>query len=1123
MESDEDIERSAAFDEMLRTRAAAPLENENQPKHLNTIRLLHEVFRGSSVEPANDTTDTTTLSSTDADLDQLSRLPERIGRFEILRLLGRGGFGTVYLAEDPLLNRQVALKAIHSHLLLDPNMRRRALREREAMARLQHPNIIPVWEASEDGDQLFIVSEYCAGKSLAQWLVEHSGPLDGGMVAQWVYRLADAVAHSHSRGVIHRDLKPGNILLDPQLHLPASEPRPMERLEPRLSDFGLAKILDKSNQEDASILTQAGLFVGSLEYASAEQVKGHSAAIGPATDVYALGVLLFQLLTGQLPHVATSRYELARRICEDHARFSNEQAAIVPKDLQAITLRAMARDKSDRYASADDLRDDLGRYLQGQPVLARPVSLLEKLTRLAYRRPAVTLLASACCLLALMYFYNLVISNHRLSVQSQELKLALEHANEQRTEAEHQRLIAQDGQKSLNKLVYRDLLKSAFDQWQQHNYIGLHDSLERLRAPHPPTMEWHHLRMQLDSSYHVFDLQDDPVQALAWHAADRQLLSIGESGRLRRWLPSSPAAIADQQTAIGAHSIAIHPDGQTIAMPEYLSADKNSPSVSPGSKASRITFWNSRDAGRLDVILQNHSRTVESLEYSPDGRWLAGGPRYANVIITDLENQESFALKSLRRNRQVLFSPESDRVAINSAHGMIGIHDLNSRQLITTIKNEQSGDLKAIYSMAWLPGRNAIVVNGGNERLQVYSAEDGRRIADAHADMEAESIAVSPDCRRVVLGDNQGFARLFDIEALMAGSEDKIALSPVMRVLNGKITDMIFIDDDRFVAADAEGNMIQWRAPASPVALELAESYRKLTWHDDQHLWLFSRTGDPIRFAELDGNSLKLSSESPSHVELEIARTQNARHIAMASMSGKITIVDAQTGRPVSSCQLPTANAIAQHVPVSDVLQFSADGQLLFTTGENNSLCVIRVRDGEIVWSKSFTNSGYSLAEDAAHNTLFWGGGFEELMFFETTAGKLRGEHVAGNGSVSLLVNNYRNELISGHQDGTVRTRSLKLDSSPVIHRLSRTGIMALAMTPDHRTLITGDEEGVVRIADDEIVPFGILYRSNLVNPEVTSMQWSPDRKRLAALIMSMKNTNSEVVIFESGLTGNAQ
>ena len=1105
MESEDDIERTEAFDELLRGHGASQFTGEIDSKRMQTIRLLHEVFRAEG---------TPLGSSVDAE----TPLPVSVGRFQVQRMLGRGGFGTVYLAADPLLNRLVALKLIHGHLLLDPAIRQRALREREAMARLQHPNIVPVWEAGEDRDQLFIISEYCSGQTLAEYLAEHPEPMDGIAAARWAVRLADAVAHSHQRGVIHRDLKPGNILLDPLTQPTIDKSSP--QFEPRLSDFGLAKILDNSTANSDSAPTQAGLFVGSLEYASPEQVKGQTATIGTASDIYALGVLLFQLLTGRLPHSANSQYELARRICEEDARFPTDFLSTVPRDLQAITLRAMARRPSDRYASAEALREDLARYLSGQPVAARPVSLFELTIRLARKRPAITALASTCCLLSLMYLYMLIISNDRLSRQSQALKVALQHANEQRAEAEHQRLRAEAGQKSLNKLLYRESIKLAFDQWQQQNYIGLHDSLQRLGTQTPSTLELQYLQQQLGSTYFKFDLQGEPVQAIAWHPGHQQIFGISPTGRLRSWQPDRAAAVREHQTAIGAHSLAIHPSGETLALPQFLN---------PKAKTSNITLWNAVNAIQLNDRWQSHTTTVESLEFSPDGRWLAAGPRYSNVIITDLENEDSFAIRSNRRNRQVVFSPESDRIAVYTAIGKIEIIELATRSVATTIVNRFGSEPVGFYSMAWVPGHNAIVANARPERLQIYSAVDGKRMADAHAGLGAENIAVSPDGRRVVLGDSLGCIRLFDLQALLDGAgddaatADDVSITPSMRVLNGKITDIAFIDNESIVAADEEGNMMRLLLPKPQPNLVFHDSCRQLQWHDDQHLWVYDYEGKSVRYVQTDAHRLELLADSPKHVDREIARAQSATRTAMVAMDGAVTIVDSQTGQQVSKCQLPRGKTTASRYPVCDRILFSADGQTLFATGENNQVTATRVADGTIVWSNDLTNSGYCLAEDTARRKLFLGGGFEAFKTLDSTNGQLMSEYVAGHGTVSALVNTSGEYMLSGHNDGTVRKHGLRSDEPPSIHRVSTTGISAMTMTPDLRTLVTGDDAGVLRLADDDIVTYGILYRSKLPSAQVANLKWSPNGQTLAALVFSTQDNISELVIFENGLPAHGQ
>lgn len=1117
MDSDEDeIQRAVDFDELLRTQGDAPLEKGDPPEQMNLLRLLHEVLRGA---PASDST---ADSAADSEPGAAQTIPDRIGRFRITRLLGQGGFGIVYLAEDPLLNRLVALKVIHSHRLLDPTMRRRALREREAMARLQHPNIIPVLEASEDGERLFIVSEYCAGQTLAQWLASHRGPLEAGTVAQWTYRLVDAVAHSHQRGVIHRDIKPGNILLDKLTHLPERAPDSLQSLEPRLSDFGLAKILEQTPSNNESILTQDGSFVGSLEYASPEQVRALSNKIGPATDVYALGVLLFQLLTGRLPHVSESRYDLERMICEVDAKFPRSSAASIPRDLQAITLRAMARDLENRYASAEDLRDDLGRYLHGQPVSARHVSRLELLLRVARKRPVETLLIFACVLITLLFCFSLYVSNAKLAEKSQELERALKHSNAQTEEADHQRDLAKLGQESLNKIVGREALKHAFEQLHQQNYVELYHTLRNLEDKNPPHLEWHFLQQQLANSYFTFDLQDLPVQALAWHSADQQVVTISESGQLRRWGLESRTSLSNHQIAVGAHSLAVHPDGQTLALPKMV-ADTKVVSATD-SKSSRVGFWDWRRTVQIGASSNEYSTTVESIEYSPDGRWLAVGPRYGSIVVTELETRESFAITSERRNRHVRFSNESDRVAVYGSYGTIEIRELNSRNLVSTIHVENADEASQVFSMAWLPRHNALLVNSDPARLRVYSAQDGRQLADIHAGIEAETLAISTDGLRLALGSHQGFVKVFDIDAVIAGEGDKAALTANMRLLSGQVTDIAFVDEHRFVAADEEGNMILWSPPVELPSLIMDGYCEQLHWQDDQNIMACHRDGTGIHMLNLANSNLTVSSVLPPHVDREVARTQYANHRAMASFDGKISIVDLQTGASVSCDKLPTGTAVTKQKPVSNVLQFSSNGKLLFTTGENNHLCAIRVADGEIAWTNKLTNTGRCLAEDATSHTLFVGGGFEPLRAFDIDSGNPKDDYLAGNGTSALLILSARNELISGHKDGSVRQRNLlKMKTRPAFHLISTSAITAMAGTKDGRTLIVGDQSGVLRVTDGEIALLGVIYRSSLIKPEVVCLKWSPNHQRLAALIRSSEQLKSEIVILESGTDDNAQ
>jgi len=327
-------------------------------------------------------------------------LPLEIGGYRILRRLGEGGMGVVYEAEQQSPRRLVALKVIRGGSLAHDQAVRLFEREVQALARLKHPGIAAIYEAGQtlDGEHFFAM-ELVRGETLAAFLARRSRetgrPLDAEEVLRTFARICEAVNYAHQRGVIHRDLKPSNILVTGSAAAPDSHTPPLPEI--KVLDFGLARITDVDVQA-TTMVSEVGRILGTLPYMSPEQVRGNPDEIDLRSDIYSLGVMLYELLTGALP------YELPRRALHEAARVINEEpprpprAAVailgssssvrvkrVARDLESILLKCLEKEPARRYQSVAGLAGDLERFLTSQPILARPPSAVYQLQKLVRR------------------------------------------------------------------------------------------------------------------------------------------------------------------------------------------------------------------------------------------------------------------------------------------------------------------------------------------------------------------------------------------------------------------------------------------------------------------------------------------------------------------------------------------------------------------------------------------------------------------------------------------------------------------------------------------------------------------------------------------------------------------
>ncbi len=344
--------------------------------------------KGTGTSPQSDLADQDAHSSEPVPFfSAAGELPRDFGPYELIREIGRGGMGVVYEARQKGLDRSVAVKMILAGHLASPELVRRFQAEARAAARLRHSNIVHIHDVGQFNGQDFFAMEYIEGQSLAERIKQ--GPIDIPTAVRLVAAVARAVEHLHQQGIVHRDLKPSNILLDAEGM-------------PYVTDFGLAKIFAEGTD-----MTATGVIAGTPSYMAPEQASGRRAAVTPATDIYSLGAILYELLTGVPPFHAESPLDTLMEVLGGDPATPRSINPRIPRGLELICLKCLAKEPTERYSSAAALADDLDRFARGEPLLVRPPTVVQRFWSWTRRKPA---LASRLGGLGVFYIIEMVNS-----------------------------------------------------------------------------------------------------------------------------------------------------------------------------------------------------------------------------------------------------------------------------------------------------------------------------------------------------------------------------------------------------------------------------------------------------------------------------------------------------------------------------------------------------------------------------------------------------------------------------------------------------------------------------------------------------------------------------------------
>jgi eukaryotic-like serine/threonine-protein kinase len=960
-----------------------------------------------------------------------------LGDYELLEEIGRGGMGVVYKARQKSLNRTVAVKMILSGRFASKQEVLRFRGEAEAAGRLRHPNIVTIYETGEHDGHHFFSMDFVQGRSLAE--IVREGSLPAQRAARYVRIVATAIHYAHEQGILHRDLKPSNVLVD-------------GNDEPRVTDFGLAKRLHGDFG-----LTVTGQVLGSPNFMPPEQTGAWQAKVGPQSDVYGLGAILYHLLTGRPPFQAETIAEILRQLRDQELVSPRLLNPSLPRDLETICLKCLEKEPAKRYVSAQALACELQRFLENVPIQARPVSWIAKAWRWCQRKPAFAGLSAATVILVLAVAIGSPVAAFLINRERRQ---------------DHENLYAAD-------------IRDAQAAWERGN-VGHARDLLHLHEPRSnqqdsPGFEWRYLTnlcagSQLctwrwhsqvvgcvafspdggklasgssDSTVHIVDVASrkhlgswtahrGQVVALTFSTDGRLLATAGSDDTVKLWNAATGQQIAS--TNLQAARLAFSPVTNVLAIAtgdptmggsvgdvilwDYTRPDQTRTLLQAGSRLAfssdglqlatgscdnSIKLWNVATGLPMLSLTHDNALAAVALAFSPDHRWLAASSFYLNdITLWDLKTGRAEVLSEHHQKVWSLcFSPDSTLLASGSADQSILLWDLATRRPRVRLKGH------------------------GSEVMTVAFARDGQLLAS---------------------GGRDNTVRLWSVKTNQSSE-------PIADYRGGCTWPLFSADGGRFFNGTANHTIEVWEIASHQRLAVLPNSDFPLAVSDDNlHLVALSLPTS-LQHWNLSGPVLEQSLplvEGPSE-PLPFAISLHGTLLAASYNDCTVGIWNTKTGQRIRAWQ-----AHEKHI---FCVAFSPDGRLLATCSRDYTAKIWEVATGHLkktltdhhsaVFQAIFLDQGKMLATASGDGTaILW-----DAITWEPK-GTLTG-HQGPVGSIALSPDG--RTLATGSFDQTVKLWSWTTQREMLTLNTSE-GTDFTGFSPDGTTLAAWNRAGYLRL-----------------------------------------------------------